>query len=186
MDNTSELWQFKIVSEGAIASGVRRIEAITYESVKKYYNSKIHEYDKIKDLLKNPKNLFESVKLLSAENSVLKKEIDKLNNEKVFSVKNDIISKLENVSDLYINTSIVDLKSAKIKDLCFLIGSEIENIFLIIITKDLNKVYCSCYISKNLVSEKNLNASEIISKLSKFINGRGGGQAFTPHVQVII
>ena len=32
--------------------------------------------------------------------------------------------------------------------------------------------------SKNLVSEKNLNSSEIISKLSKFINGRGGGQAF--------
>ena len=178
VDNTSELWQFKIVSEGAIASGVRRIDAITYESVKKYYNSKIHEYDKIKDILKNPKNLFESVKLLSSENSVLKKEIDKLNNEKVFSVKNDIISKLENVSDLYINTSIVDLKAAKIKDLCFLIGSEIENVFLIIITKDLNKVYCSCYISKNLVSEKNLNASEIISKLSKFINGRGGGQAF--------
>ena len=39
-------------------------------------------------------------------------------------------------------------------------------------------MYCSCYISKNLVSEKNLNSSEIISKLSKFINGRGGGQAF--------
>ena len=39
-------------------------------------------------------------------------------------------------------------------------------------------MYCCCYISKNLVSEKNLNASEIISKVSKFINGRGGGQAF--------
>ena len=86
VNNTSELWQFKIISEGAIASGIRRIEAITNESVKNYYNSKINEYDKIKDILKNPKSLYESVKSLSDENSLLKKEIDKLSNEKVFSV----------------------------------------------------------------------------------------------------
>ena len=178
VNNTSELWQFKIISEGAIASGIRRIEAITNESVKNYYNSKINEYDKIKDILKNPKSLYESVKSLSDENSLLKKEIDKLSKEKVFSVKKDIITKLENISGLNVITTTVDLKPAKIKDLCFSIASEIENLFLIIITKDLNKVYCSCYISKNLVSEKNLNSSEIISKLSKFINGRGGGQAF--------
>ena len=84
VNNTSELWQFKIISEGAIASGVRRIEAITNESVKNYYNSKINEYDKIKDILKNPKSLYESIKSLSEENSLLKKEIDKLSNEKVF------------------------------------------------------------------------------------------------------
>ena len=178
VNNTSELWQFKIISEGAIASGIRRIEAITNESVKNYYNSKINEYDKIKDILKNPKSLYESIKSLSEENSLLKKEIDKLSNEKVFSVKKDIIKKLENISGLNVITTTVDLKPVKIKDLCFSIASEIENLFLIIITKDLNKVYCSCYISKNLVSEKNLNSSEIISKLSKFINGRGGGQAF--------
>ena len=129
-------------------------------------------------MLKNPKSLYESIKSLSEENSLLKKEIDKLSNEKVFSVKKDIITKLENISGLNVITTTVDLKPAKIKDLCFSIASEIENLFLIIITKDLNKVYCSCYISKNLVSEKNLNSSEIISKLSKFINGRGGGQAF--------
>ena len=178
VNNTSELWQFKIISEGAIASGIRRIEAITNESVKNYYNSKINEYDKIKDILKNPKNLYESVKSLFDENSLLKKEIDKLSNEKVSSLKKDIIAKLENISGLNVITTIVDLKPAKIKDLCFSIASDIENLFLIIITKDLNKVYCSCYISKNIVSEKNLNSSDIISKLSKFINGRGGGQAF--------
>ena len=73
VNNTSELWQFKIISEGAIASGIRRIEAITNESVKNYYNSKINEYDKIKDILKNPKSLYESIKSLSEENSLLKK-----------------------------------------------------------------------------------------------------------------
>ena len=178
VNNTSELWQFKILSEGAIASGVRRIEAITNESVKKYYNSKVHEYDKIKDLLKNPKSLFDTINSLSSENSKLKKEIESLNNEKVLVVKNKILGEIESISGININTSFIDLKPSKIKDLCFSIGSQVENLFLIIISKDLNKVYCSCYISKNLVSEKNLNASEIISKLSEHINARGGGQAF--------
>ena len=178
VNNTSELWQFKILSEGAIASGVRRIEAITNESVKKYYNSKINEYDKIKDLLKNPKSLFDTINSLSSENSKLKKEIESLNNEKVLVVKNKILGEIESISGININTSYIDLKPSKIKDLCFSIGSQVENLFLIIISKDLNKVYCSCYISKNLVSEKNLNASEIISKLSEHINARGGGQAF--------
>ena len=178
VNNTSELWQFKILSEGAIASGVRRIEAITNESVKKYYNSKVNEYDKIKDLLKNPKSLFDTINSLSSENSKLKKEIESLNNEKVLVVKNKILGEIESISGININTSYIDLKPSKIKDLCFSIGSQVENLFLIIISKDLNKVYCSCYISKNLVSEKNLNASEIISKLSEHINARGGGQAF--------
>ena len=178
VNNTSELWQFKILSEGAIASGVRRIEAITNESVKKYYNSKINEYDKIKDLLKNPKSLFDTINSLSSENSKLKKEIESLNNEKVLVVKNKILGEIESIAGININTSFIDLKPSKIKDLCFSIGSQVENLFLIIISKDLNKVYCSCYISKNLVSEKNLNASEIISKLSEHINARGGGQAF--------
>ncbi len=178
VNNTSELWQFKILSEGAIASGVRRIEAITNESVKKYYNSKVNEYDKIKDLLKNPKSLFDTINSLSSENSKLKKEIESLNNEKVLVVKNKILGEIESMSGININTSYIDLKPSKIKDLCFSIGSQVENLFLIIISKDLNKVYCSCYISKNLVSEKNLNASEIISKLSEHINARGGGQAF--------
>ena len=75
VNNTSELWQFKIINEGAIASGIRRIEAITYDSVKNYYNSKIDEYNKTKNLLKNPKNLYDSVNSLANENSLLRKEI---------------------------------------------------------------------------------------------------------------
>ena len=129
VNNTSELWQFKILSEGAIASGVRRIEAITNESVKKYYNSKINEYDKIKDLLKNPKSLFDTINSLSSENSKLKKEIESLNNEKVLVVKNKILGEIESISGININTSFIDLKPSKIKDLCFSIGSQVENLF---------------------------------------------------------
>ena len=176
--NTSELWQFKIINEGAIASGIRRVEAITYDSVKNYYNSKVQEYNQIKTLLKNPKNLLESVNSLTKENLLLKKEIEVLNNEKVKTIKSNIITDLKSLSAVKTYCSLIELKPAKIKDLCFSIGAEIDNVFLILVSQENDKVYCSCYISKNLVSERALNASEIVAKLGVVINGRGGGQPF--------
>ena len=178
VNNTSELWQFKIINEGAIASGIRRIEAITYDSVKNYYNSKIDEYNKTKNLLKNPKNLYDSVNSLANENSLLRKEIEILNNEKVKKIKISVIDKLKTISGIKVYSSLVGLKPSKIKDLCFSVGAEVDNIFLILISRENNKIYCSCYISKNLVSDRSLNASEIVAKLSEVINGRGGGQSF--------
>ena len=178
VNNTSELWQFKIINEGAIASGIRRVEAITYDSVKNYYNSKIDEYNKTKNLLKNPKNLYDSVNSLANENSLLRKEIEILNNEKVKKIKISVIDKLKTISGIKVYSSLIGLKPSKIKDLCFSVGAEVDNIFLILISSENNKIYCSCYISKNLVSDRSLNASEIIAKLSEVINGRGGGQSF--------
>tara|TARA_B100001093_G_scaffold297861_1_gene284042 strand:+ start:1874 stop:4498 length:2625 start_codon:yes stop_codon:yes gene_type:complete len=178
VNNTSELWQFKIINEGAIASGIRRIEAITYDSVKNYYNSKIDEFNKTKNLLKNPKNLYDSVNSLANENSLLRKEIEILNNEKVKKIKISVIDKLKTISGIKVYSSLIGLKPSKIKDLCFSVGAEVDNIFLILISRENNKIYCSCYISKNLVSDRSLNASEIVAKLSEVINGRGGGQSF--------
>ena len=178
VNNTSELWQFKIINEGAIASGIRRVEAITYDSVKNYYNSKIDEYNKTKNLLKNPKNLYDSVNSLANENSFLRKEIEILNNEKVKKIKISVIDKLKTISGIKVYSSLIGLKPSKIKDLCFSVGAEVDNIFLILISSENNKIYCSCYISKNLVSDRSLNASEIVAKLSEVINGRGGGQSF--------
>ena len=178
VNNTSELWQFKIINEGAIASGIRRVEAITYDSVKNYYNSKIDEFNKTKNLLKNPKNLYDSVNSLANENSLLRKEIEILNNEKVKKIKISVIDKLKTISGIKVYSSLIGLKPSKIKDLCFSVGAEVDNIFLILISRENNKIYCSCYISKNLVSDRSLNASEIVARLSEVINGRGGGQSF--------
>ena len=178
VNNTSELWQFKIINEGAIASGIRRVEAITYDSVKDYYNSKIDEYNQIKSLLKKPKNLFESVNSLSNENSLLRKEIEILNNEKVKQIKNSIVANLKSYSGVNIYSSLIELKTSKIKDLCFSIGAEIDNLFLIVVSQENNKIYCSCFISKKLVSGMSLNASKIVNKLAEVINGKGGGQPF--------
>ena len=72
----------------------------------------------------------------------------------------------------------LDLDPKSIKELCFMLSDKFENLFLILISKSEEKVFISCFISKNLIEEKELNASKIIRELSPLINGSGGGQPF--------
>ena len=85
--NTAEIWQFKIKSEGAIASGIRRIEAITGFAVKEYYNESNNQLTEIKSLLNNTKNPVGSLTELKNENSKLKKQVEAFLSDKILNIK---------------------------------------------------------------------------------------------------
>ncbi|HIN97724.1 MAG TPA: alanine--tRNA ligase, partial [Flavobacteriaceae bacterium] len=72
----------------------------------------------------------------------------------------------------------IDLDAGGMKDLAFEIGGEVDNLFLLFGSKSNGKALLSCYISKELVAEKNLNAGQIVRELGKHIQGGGGGQPF--------
>ena len=77
---TADIWHFKIKSEGAVAAGIRRIEAITNVAVGEYFANVERNYNSVKELLKNPKYLTKSVSALQDENTSLKKQIEQLLN----------------------------------------------------------------------------------------------------------
>ena len=72
----------------------------------------------------------------------------------------------------------LDLDQNSIKDLAFEIGNQVENFFFIAGSEAEGKAFLTCYISKNLVEEKGLNAGTVVRELGKLIQGGGGGQAF--------
>ena len=76
--NTSDIWHFKIKSEGAVAAGIRRIEAITNDAVKSYYSQNNASFDQIKLVLNNSSDPVKSITDLKSENSKLKKQIEAL------------------------------------------------------------------------------------------------------------
>ncbi|MFY8009654.1 MAG: alanine--tRNA ligase, partial [Flavobacterium sp.] len=80
--NTAEIWHFKIVSEGAVAAGIRRIEAITGEAVKDFFAQQENALASIKETLKNPQDTLKAVVSLQDENAKLKKQIEQLLKEK--------------------------------------------------------------------------------------------------------
>ncbi|MFV0249241.1 MAG: alanine--tRNA ligase [Tenacibaculum sp.] len=176
---TGNIWYFKIISESAIATGIRRIEAITGSSAEKYFRQMQINYNSVKELLKNPKNILKAVTNLQDENARLKKQIENLLKDKVKSLKEHIKSKLQLINGVYFLAAEVDLDSAGLKNLSFEIGKEFENLFLVLTSAlSTEKAVLSCYISKNLIDNRGYNASKVVKELGLCIGGGGGGQNF--------
>ncbi len=178
VDNTGDIWHFKIVSEGAVAAGIRRIEAITSDAVKEFYFENNRAYFEMKDLLNNVKEPIKALQQLQEENSTLKKQVESLMKEKASSIKSDLKNELKTINGVQFLAKKLDLDASGIKDVCFELGSQFDNLFLLFAAEDNGKAILSCYISKDLVANKNLNAGQIVRELGKHIQGGGGGQPF--------
>jgi len=178
VQNTAEIWHFKIVSEGAIAAGIRRIEAITSDAVQAYYDKNDDTLEQIKGLLKNSTDPVSAVSSLQDENTSLKKEIEGLVREKSRFIREELREKVREVNGVNFLTGQVDLDPADMKDLAFQLGSEFNNLFLLLGSGRGGKAVLSCYISKDLAKERDLDAGRIVRELGKHIQGGGGGQPF--------
>ena len=176
--HTGEIWHFKIKSEGAVAAGIRRIEAITGDAAKEFYFETDRLLTEIKDALGNSQDLVKAVTGLQEENAGLKKQVAALLKDKAQNVKGELFQELETINGVRFLAKKLDLDAAGIKDLCFEMGGERENLFLLFAAETEGKAILSCYISKNLVEEKSLNAGTIVRELGKYIQGGGGGQPF--------
>ncbi len=178
VNNTGDIWHFKIVSEGAVAAGIRRIEAITSDAVKAFYFENNRTLFEIRDLLNNTKDPVKAVEGLKDENAQLKKQVELLLKDKAKGLKNDLISELSTINGVQFLAKKVDLDAGGIKDLAFEIGGQIDNLFLLLAAEKEGKALLGCYISKSLAADKNLNAGTIVRELGKHIQGGGGGQPF--------
>ena len=176
--NTAEIWHFKIISEGAVAAGIRRIEAITGDAVKNFYQNQEDTLAEIKETLKNPQDLLKSVTTLQDDNAKLKKQIEQLLKEKVEGMKNSLIADFQEINGINFIAKQVDLSMSATKDLAQALGSSMPNSFVVLVSIDDNAPNIHCYISKELVAEKALNAGNVIRELGKYIDGNGGGQPF--------
>ena len=176
--NTGDIWHFKIVSESAIAAGIRRIEAITNEAVKDFYSENSKSYFEMKALLNNAKEPLKALQHLQDENVNLKKQIENLLKDKANNIKEDLKKELTEINGIKFLAKKLDLDASGIKDVSFELGSQYDNLVLLFATESEGKALLSCYISKELVSSKNLNAGQIVRELGKFIEGGGGGQPF--------
>ncbi|WP_405205163.1 alanine--tRNA ligase [Aquimarina sp. LLG6339-5] len=178
VQNTSDIWHFKITSESAVAAGIRRVEAITSDAAKDYFTNQSEAFSEVKAILKNPKDPIKAITTLQDENTNLKKQIEALLKDKAKNLKGDLKSEFEEINGIQFLGKKVDLDPAGIKDLSFELGGEIENAFMIFGADNNGKALLSCYISKNLVEEKGLNAGQVVRELGKYIQGGGGGQPF--------
>ncbi len=176
--NTADIWHFKIVGEGAVAAGIRRIEAITGKAAREYFADQEKALAEIKSVLKNPQDTIKAVVSLQDENTKLKKQLELLLKDKAKNLKGELSSKITEVNGVRFLATQVALDASGAKDLAYELGSIGTNLFLVLATVNDGKPMLTCYISKELVSEKHLDAGKVVRELGKYIQGGGGGQPF--------
>jgi alanyl-tRNA synthetase len=176
---TGQIGLFKIVSEGAIAAGVRRIEAITGKRAEDFVNDQLKTLKSIREILKGSKDIFAGVTNLLKENSELTKKMEAFGRERLKMLKSDLKSKILAENGINIITGQVDVdNAAMIKDLAFQLKNEVDNLFLVLGADIDGKPNLTVMISENLVNEKGLNAGKIVREAGREIKGGGGGQPF--------
>jgi len=175
---TGDIWYFKIKSEGAVAAGIRRIEAITNKAVGNYFEAVEETFNAVKQALKNAKDPIKAIASLQDENTALKKQLEQLLKEKAGSLKGDLKNEITELNGVNFLAKKIDLDPKGIKDLAHELGGELDNLFLFFGAENEGKVTLTCYISKDLVASKNLHAGTIVRELGKHIQGGGGGQPF--------
>ena len=176
---TGQIGLFKIVSEGAVAAGIRRVEAITSVKAEEFFNQQIALVNEVKTLLKNPKDVVKSLQGLMDHNSELQKQIDQMLREKAKGIKVELLAKKQSINGINFIAEKIELDSADaIKDLLYEVRSQVDNLFMVIGAEVKGKPSLSIIISDNLVKDKNLNAGTIMRDIAKEIQGGGGGQPF--------
>jgi alanyl-tRNA synthetase len=177
--STGSIGFFRIVSESAIAAGIRRIEAVTAVEAEKQIYEAMDTLEAVRHSLTNPNNIIDAIEKLKTEKELLSKKMEEVEKEKLVLLKKDLLGKVHNKNGLNVIIEKVELPSAQLlKDLAFQIKTELENVFLALAMELDGKASLAVMISENLVNEKKLNAGTIIRAMAKEINGGGGGQSF--------
>lgn len=178
VQSTGEIRSLKIISEGSVAAGIRRVEAITADAADAYFKERAEQFNELSELLKKPKNLVAAVQELMDKNAQMTKEIEGLKRGQVKQIKADVIAKVEDRAGVNYVSEIMDLDGGSIKDLCFQLKSEVDNLFAVIGGKSDGKATLSIVISDELAKSKDWHAGNMVREAAKHIQGGGGGQPF--------
>ena len=176
--STGQIGLFKLVSESAIAAGVRRIEAITADTALAFYNKQLELIDQIKLLVKNPVDVIRGVNNLIEENAKLSKEVEELRRLRVLAMKDELKSKIIAGNGSNVLVVRIDGDASAAKELAFALKAETSNFIGLFGYVADGKPGLTLIIDEEVAKAKQLNAGQMVKDLAKEIRGGGGGQPF--------
>ncbi len=177
--NTGSIGMIKIISEGGIAAGIRRIEAVTAAKAEKYINDKLESADEVATLLRSTGNIKESVEKLMAENTHLRKSIEKFESQSASLIIRELDGKSVLIKGIRFMSGKIDPGSVEIlKNIASQVRNSSDNTILVLGAEVSEKANILVMVSDSLAKEKNINAAAIIKEIAIEINGGGGGQPF--------
>lgn len=176
---TGNVGYFKILSEGSISAGVRRLEAVTGSRAEDYVKAQIKTLREVQEMLKSPRDVEKSVAALLKEKNDLRKELEALQMKEASQIKDKLAGDIRQVGNMQVLVARIVLPHADaLKKLAYELKNERERFLGVFAAEISGKPQIAVVIADELVSEKKLDAGKIVRELAKHIQGGGGGQPF--------
>ena len=177
IDETAKIGLFKIVSEGSIASGIRRIEAITGRAAINYLRELDNLTDELSISMKTTKDeLLNKVNMLKKEAKDKDKEIQKLNNELLRGNISEILDKYEEINGIKLFAlSLKDKDANTLREIADRIKDKNESCAVILASDLGDKVLFVSAVTKDLV-ERGVHAGNMVKEAAVIAGGGGGGR----------
>jgi alanyl-tRNA synthetase len=174
VQNTGMIGSFRIVSEGAIAAGMRRIEAVTAVGAERYADEQQELIASLNDMFKGTKDLAASITKLQEDNATLKASVEQLQKEKAAGVAKGFADRLRTSPTLIER---VDFDVNTVKDALMALRKDNPDMALVLGSVTAGKPALLIVLGQNRV-DAGMNAGQMVRPLGKEIQGGGGGQ---PH-----
>ena len=179
VSNTSVIGLFKIISEGAVAAGVRRIEAVTGRQALSYVNEKLKTLDEITLMLRSTGNPAANVSKLMTENTSLRRTMERIQNTAATDARIELENKAVAAGICKIYSGVLeDMPAETLKNIAHQIRQSDSNSAVIIGSSNEGKASLLISLGEEIIRVSGLSAVEIIRSVSASINGGGGGQPF--------
>ncbi len=177
--STGEIGLCKIITETSVATGVRRIEAITSQKAYELLSEQDAILSELNALLKAPKDLVKAVGQLIEQANSLQKTVASYQAKEIGGLKTELAKQISSHNDIPALIAQVSVPNADaLKNLAFDLQTEAGSLYCLLVAEIDGKASLALAISKDLVEGKSLNAGTIIRELAKEVQGGGGGQAF--------
>jgi len=175
--HTGMIGVFTIVSESAVAAGVRRIEALTGPAAIRYFADKVGQHRNISELLKT-KDPIKAIEKLLEDKSALEKKIAAFEAREIVALGKGLLTKAESVNGTDFIGQKVEVGSADaLKKLCLEIKPALSTAVVVLTAAVDGKAHVAVMIDEKLAAEKGLDAAVIIKQhIAPLIKGGGGGQ----------
>jgi alanyl-tRNA synthetase len=177
VQNTIQLRNFVILSESSIASGIRRIEAISGPGASKFLMDKRTEVSNISDILSSNTNLIDSVKNIKYQNTQISKDLKSTQIKLIDFYSDKWLGQVEKIKSFNFLFKKLNLEPSFVKSLCLNLSKIINEHIIILVTDSNNKYNIFVSVSNLLVESEGLSASVIIKSICDSIDGAGGGQS---------
>jgi len=172
---TGNIGMFKIVSEGAIAAGIRRIEAITGEAVEQYLDEQLDLIGQLKETVKSP-DLVKGVTSLSEQNATLKKEVEHLMQEQARATAEKLLTNATDHEGCKLVSDTLSCPGDQLRNIATMLKQMDESTIAILGSVVDGKPALCLMLPQAFVDAKGLDATKLVREVAKEIQGGGGGQ----------